>query len=171
MGCCVDSRGYFHDLFSHRAYLYLSVIFSGFRSMKKLGRSLFFGSTFILGVIGIFSLGYRTYRESERNREISKEIQSLQDESNRIDQENRKLSDRIEYLQSDTFREREAKRVLDYQKAGEKVVLIREHPGVSNDSSLESSPNDAPFVLGVSNSGESNLLRWWHEFFGKGQRD
>lgn len=135
--------------------------------MKKLGLTFLLGIIFILGIVGSFSMGYRMYRESERNRDIAEEIRSLQDESHRVDQENRKLSDRIEYLQSDTFREREAKRVLEYQKTGEKVVFIRERPGASKNASADDTSNDAPFVLGVSNDAEPNPLKWWREFFGK----
>ncbi len=138
--------------------------------MKRLVITLLSGATVLFGITGSIVMGYRAYQESERNREIAKEIQSLQDEARRVDQENRKLSDRIEYLQSDTFREREAKRVLEYQKTGEKVVLIRDRAGVSDNRSDTLEKNE-PFVLGVSKDAESNPLKWWREFFGKTQKD
>ena len=136
--------------------------------MKKIVLTFFSLAIVVSGVVGSLFVGYRAYQESERSKQISAEIQSLQDEANRVDQENRKLGDRIEYLQSDSFREREAKRVLEYQKSGEKVVFIRERAGTpgTSPSSVVSS-NDAPLVLGVSRDVESNPLRWWQEFFGK----
>jgi hypothetical protein len=135
--------------------------------MKKFALTFFSGTIIIVGMVGSLSVGYRAYRESERNKEISKEIQSLRDEAHRVDQENRTLSDRIEYLQSDTFREREAKRVLEYQKSDEKVVFIRER-GVSGSSSLSNAPSaDASLVIDVSHDAEPNPLRWWREFFEK----
>lgn len=132
--------------------------------MKRIALTFVSGAVVLFGVVGSMVMGYRAYQESERNKAIAEEIQSLQDEANRVDQENRKLSDRIEYLQSDTFREREAKRVLEYQKLGEKVVFIRERAGVPKDSSEDSS-QDEPFVLGVSTDTEPNPLKWWREFF------
>lgn len=136
--------------------------------MKRVVFNFFSIAILGVGIVGSFGMGYRMYRESERNKEISQEIQSLQDEARRVDQENRTLSDRIEYLQSDTFREKEAKRVLEYQKSGEKVVLIRERAGLSGNSSLSSDPmSDAPLTIEVSHDSEPNPLKWWREFFDK----
>ena len=132
--------------------------------MKRIALTFVSGAVVLCGIVGSAVMGYRAYQESERNKAIAEEIRSLQDEANRVDQENRKLSDRIEYLQSDTFREREAKRVLEYQKSGEKVVLIRERAGAPKSPSDDSS-QDEPFVLGISDDTESNPLKWWREFF------
>lgn len=134
--------------------------------MKGLVFTLLSALAVLIGIGGSCVMGYRAYKESERNREIAEEIRDLQDEARRIDQENRKLNDRIEYLQSDTFREREAKRVLEYQKAGEKVVFIRDRVSASGSVPDISSPGES-FVLGASKDAESNPLKWWREFFGK----
>lgn len=134
--------------------------------MKRHVLTFFSVALVLMGVIGSVFVGYRAYQESERNQRISEEIRLLEEEANRVDQENRKLRDRIEYLQSDDFREKEAKRVLEYQKSGEKVVLIRDRAGVPDPSSVRSpASDDAPFVLGVSDDDVPNPVKWWREFF------
>lgn len=123
----------------------------------------------IAGTIGSAVVGYRAYEESRRNAEIRAEIRLLEEEANRVDQENRKLRDRIEYLQSDSFREREAKRVLEYQKSGEKVIFVRERFSERDAENLtESDPvfSSESVVLGVSKDGDPNPVKWWREFFG-----
>jgi hypothetical protein len=135
--------------------------------MKKVVFTFFSGAIVFVGIVGSLVVGYRAYQESERNKEISKEIRFLQDEAHRIDQENRTLSDRIEYLQSDTFREKEAKRILEYQKSDEKVVLIRERVGSSRNASSTSSFSEVPLMIEVSHDAEPNPLKWWREFFDK----
>ncbi len=134
--------------------------------MKKFLIVSFSSVILVSGLLGSAFVWYRAYEESERNRKISEEIHLLEEEANRIDQENRKLRDRIEYLQSDSFREREAKRVLEYQKSGEKVIFIRERAGISGQSGPSNvSPDDTPIVLGASEEVLSNPRRWWREFF------
>ena len=135
-------------------------------SMKKFLLTFFSVALVVSGIAGGFFVGYRAYREAERNKQVATEIKSLEDEANRVDQENRKLRDRIEYLQSDSFREEEAKRVLEYQKSSEKVVLIRDHAVLNggNVSSSVATSDDMPAVLG-SHDEESNPLEWWREFF------
>jgi len=134
-------------------------------------RKLFFaGSSFVLVALGIgvgVFAGYRAYEESSRNKRISEEIRLLEEEASRVDQENRKLRDRIEYLQSDSFREQEAKRVLEYRKSGEKVVFIRERPTSSSAHSFGNREENAsePFVFGVSEEREPNYQKWWNLFF------
>lgn len=135
--------------------------------MKKIVVFFFSGGILFFGVIGSLFVGYRAYEESKRNKSIVAEIQALEREANQVDQENRKLRDRIEYLQSDSFREQEAKRLLEYQKSGEKVVFIRERTKASvkkneSNSFLEHSP----MVLGVTSPETPNPVRWWYEFFG-----
>ena len=119
----------------------------------------------LVGSAGIFA-GVRAYREFDRNKQIAQEIRALQDEADRVDRENRKLRDRIDYLQSDSFREQEAKRVLEYRKKGERVVFIRDRG-----SALEASAN-AENSSRSSSFGEEieadfpNYLKWWNRFFG-----
>ncbi len=137
--------------------------------MKRIAITLASVALVLGGIAGSAVMGYRAYQESERNKAIAEEIRSLEDEANRVDQENRNLSDRIEYLQSDAFHEREAKRVLEYQKSGEKVVVIRERAdatkSVSGDSD-DSSASDHSSAVGASDDTEANPLKWWREFFG-----
>lgn len=137
-------------------------------------RRFFLVSSFVFlaiaGAVGSVIVGYRAYEESRRNAEIRAEIRLLEEEADRVDQENRKLRDRIEYLQSDSFREREAKRVLEYQKSGEKVIFVRERFSERDTESLpESDPvfSSESVVLGVSKDGDPNPVKWWREFFGE----
>lgn len=164
MGSCIYSCGSFYDFFLDCAGLYISLIMKRFLLLSS------FVFLAIASAVGSAIVGYRAYEESRRNSEIRAEIRLLQDEADRVDQENRKLRDRIEYLQSDSFREREAKRVLDYQKSGEKVILVRERFSERNEE--DSSVSDSAFsfesaAFGVSEDGDSNLVKWWREFFGR----
>jgi cell division protein FtsB len=135
--------------------------------MKKVFVFFFSGGILFLGIVGSLFVGYRAYEESKRNKSILVEIQALEREANQVDQENRKLRDRIEYLQSDSFREQEAKRLLEYQKSGEKVVFIR---GRTKTAAKKSESGDfrasVPTVLGATSPEMPNPIQWWYEFFG-----
>lgn len=128
-------------------------------------------SAFIIAfglIAGVF-VGYRAYQESSRNKRISEEIRLLRADADRVEQENRKLRDRIEYLQSDSFREQEAKRVLEYQKSGEKVVFVRERAYDSNAGRFEeSSDRNENDFFSSDDRAESqipNWKKWWEKFF------
>lgn len=130
----------------------------------------FFSIVLIMGIVflSIF-IGFRAYKEMNRNKKIADEILALQEESNRIDHESYALRNRIEYLQSDSFREREAKRVLEYQKSGEKVVFVR---GQSFESKPEANQNNfssetSPITDMTEEKSSSNFEKWYRYFFEK----
>lgn len=110
-------------------------------------------------------LGYRAHQEAKRNERIHAEIRSLEEEASRIDQENRNLRDRIEYLQSDTFREQEAKRMLEYQKTGEKVVFIRERSSLFSGDEKKDTFSQPGFLPSSETTSISNYRKWWNFLF------
>ncbi len=115
-----------------------------------------------LAAAGAFA-AYRAYGEFFRNKRIAEEIRVLQEEANHIDQENQRLRDKIEYLQSDSFREQEAKRVLEYRKIGEKVVIIRDRGTDRGGDSRNFLPE--PHSFSGESANEPNYLKWWYKFF------
>lgn len=115
----------------------------------------------LIGVVGW--VGFKSYREMERNDRIQEEIQALEKEKSRIQQENSLLQDRIEYLKTDTFQRQEAKEKLNYREAGEKVVIIKQVAGVAEKAIPESSyKENRPEV----HFQVPNFRKWWRQFFG-----
>ena len=109
-------------------------------------------------------MSYPTIKEIKRNKQINKEIETLQGEAEDIRANNSILSEEISYFETDEYKERIAKEKLSLQKDGEKVVIVKpsvsreeeyiqEEVQVENDGSLD------------SDSGISNYRKWWSYFF------
>lgn len=107
---------------------------------------------------------YVSSKQLSRNQRIEEEVQSLEQEAEKIRRENETLSEKIQYFASNDFREQEAKEKLGMKKAGEEVVVIKSWqnadtpeelaeslPVVSRDDDLDSLPS---------------YKKWWHLFFG-----
>jgi cell division protein FtsB len=73
--------------------------------------------TVFLLLVSIFNVVWQNYR-------INQDIDDQKQEIAKLESENGDLKNLIAYLQTDSFKEKEARRKLNYQKPGEKVLLI-----------------------------------------------
>jgi cell division protein FtsB len=113
---------------------------------------------FLIVIYAIFGLS-RTIWQSYK---IKKQIKSLQVEIEVLEAENAKLSNLISYLKTDTYKEKEARKHLGYQKPGEKVVII---PEIEEKVQGKKEPNEDS--KDASKETRTNYQKWWDFFFTK----
>ncbi len=124
------------------------------RSIKKIFAFKFFLALcfFIVIILGI-KLGGVYYIDYQ----IQKEINSLQNDIDSVKKNNYKLSQLIEYSKTDEFKEVEARKRLNMQGEGEKMVIIK-----PNQSDIENAGAQESFIR---NENLSNYTKWWNYFF------
>ncbi|MEA2113078.1 MAG: septum formation initiator family protein [Patescibacteria group bacterium] len=133
---------------------------------KILGSKIFlFAIVFIL-IFFIIGLG----RESYHKYQLTKEINSLRLEIERLDGRNRQLANLMDYFKEESFLEKEARLKLNLKKPGEKVVIISDYFDSKNglDAATDNGHN---LKAGESASEKStdkqtaNYWKWWEYFF------
>lgn len=112
---------------------------------------------FLIVIYAIFGLS-RTIWQSYR---IKKQIKSLEKEIEVLDIENEQLSNLISYLKTDSYKEKEARRLLGYQKPGEKVIVI---PETTEEIQEEAKNNETNTV---QKDTRTNPQKWWDFFLAR----
>ncbi|OGH68650.1 MAG: hypothetical protein A2754_02260 [Candidatus Magasanikbacteria bacterium RIFCSPHIGHO2_01_FULL_47_8] len=100
--------------------------------------------------------GFYLARESYRKAQVNQEIRDLQNQISMVEGKNKEISDLIKYYKSQTYKERQARTLLNLQKPGEFAVALPQSPEDQN-------PANQP----ESNGSATNLKLWWDYFFGK----
>ncbi len=118
----------------------------------------------IVLVISLISWAvYVSSKQLSRNKRIEQEVQSLEQEAEKIRRENETLSEKIQYFGSNDFREQEAKEKLGMKKAGEEVVVVQswqtDSPEEVSKGMVETSPVYTSEAL-------PPYKKWWNLFFG-----
>ncbi len=126
---------------------------SGKNFIKKLLGSKVFLFFIVLALIGLaISVG----RESYRKYQLTKEINRLKSETERIEGRNQQLTNLLEYFKEESYLEKEARLKLNLKKPGEKVVIL----------SQSDSPEDLPLEIQPEiKKEEVNWWKWWEYFF------
>ena len=113
----------------------------------------------LFGVSVAFIIMIATSKEKSRITGIQHEINALQQKADDINGANSDLKEKIAYFETDEFKEKEAKDKLNYQKEGERVVIVKstsqyiEEPREEDDASSERQ-EDLP-----------NYTKWWDQYF------
>ncbi len=116
------------------------------------------GNIFALIVIGYLLLG--SVKLIVENYRIHQDRISLKNEISSLEEQNTQLKNLTAYYRTDSFKEKEARTRLNYQKPGERVIVVPMPTG--DDSSnltrpgIETKPTPPP----------SNPEAWWRYFFG-----
>ena len=110
----------------------------------------------VVGLVVLIGLGVALAREVVRRRQVHDEISSVQTEIDNLSRRNEELQGLIGYFQSDAFKELEARKELNVQAPGEKVVEVQQPASV-----VTSVPPPS------SDDTRSNLGRWWDYLFGE----
>lgn len=113
---------------------------------------------FLIVIYAIFGLS-RTIWQSYK---IKKQMKSLEKEIEYLQAENTKLSNLIDYYKTETYKEKEARRLLGYQKPGEKVVIIPEIEEKIQEDKKQNGQNQE-----VKKDSKNNYQKWWDFFFEK----
>jgi cell division protein FtsL len=131
--------------------------------MKTNSKIKFFSSRIfiIMGVCAIALIGFSLAKETYRNYQIQKEIQTLEKEISRLENDNENLANLIKYFETEAYQEREARQKLGLQKEGEKVVIITEEEIESQETIQESNEPEEE----IAEEEISNLRKWWNFIF------
>ncbi len=113
----------------------------------------------LFGVSVAFIIMIATSKEKTRITGIQQEINTLQQKANDINGENSDLKEKIAYFETDEFKEKEAKDKLNYQKEGERVVIVKS----TSQQVEESSEVNTSFDEEQENL--PNYLKWWNQYF------
>lgn len=126
------------------------------------GKKIIISSIFVLSGLAIAAVvSFRATKEAGRNNKIEEEVAALQREAEKIRKDNQNLEERIAYFETQEFQEREAKEKLNFQKEGEKVVVVRPSP-------LQEVEQETPIEeKGIPRAEETipNYSKWWNHFF------
>lgn len=133
------------------------------KSRKTRGFFFNFAVVFLLVILLLLIMGI--VREYLRQKELDKEVSTLEAEIERLNLDKKNFLSSIEAYQSDFFLEQEARTKFNLKKPGEKVAVI---PSTtidliqSNNSSNDQEDNKKVF----NNPYLENASAWWQYFFG-----
>lgn len=105
-------------------------------------------------LIGSGKLVYENFRVHEDGQRLSNEVDELK-------QHNQELEDLLAYYKTDSYKEKEARARLNYQRPGERLVVVPIPAGEDVSSDLTVGPETKQATP------ESNPSQWWSFFFGE----
>ncbi len=136
-------------------------------SMKRLlGSKVFLFAAVLILIFIIINLG----RESYRKHQLTKEINNLKSEIERLDGRNQQLMNLMDYFKEESFLEKEARLKLNLKKPGEKVVILSDY--FDSENNLDASINNSHNLEAEENISQkavdrqtANYWKWWEYFF------
>jgi cell division protein FtsB len=114
---------------------------------------------FIAVIFGYLLLG--TIKLIFENYRIHQEANKLQTDINRLGDSNKQLESLLAYYQTDSYKEKEARIRLNFQKPGERVIPVPVKEGDDTSSITQ------PGVETEPATPASNPKQWWEYFFSK----
>lgn len=105
-------------------------------------------------LVGSGKLVYENFRVHEDSGQLSSEVDQLK-------QHNLELENLLAYYRTDSYKEKEARARLNFQKPGEKLVVVPVPEGEDVSSALTPGPETQP------ETPDSNPRQWWNFFFNK----
>jgi cell division protein FtsB len=129
-----------------------------FSDPKKPSRLYIVIPLVLLATYAAFLIGKAIWQHYQVNRELetlTEEIDGLKDKAKRLEQA-------IAYYQTPSFKEKEARGKLLYQKKGEKVVSL---PSSDEDKPATKSEEDVLGTMPDETFAQPNYIRWWNFFF------
>ena len=134
------------------------------RSFSQLFRTRWF---YLVNILLIVVVGFSFGREMIRSRDIAKQIQSLQNQSQALQTQHLAIKDLKNAVQTESFVEREARLKLGLKKPGESLVILKNE---QTKNTSESTKNDES-LNGETKTLEqktlANSTKWWYYFFNK----
>lgn len=124
--------------------------------MAVLKPNLILGVTAVVALLILFSLA----QEMNRRWQVQREVARLEGEVNKMERKVVELSQLNEYFSTPDYKERLAREQLNFRAPGEKVVLIPERAGSTEDTK-QADEQDLP----AGRQARSIPLKWWYLFF------
>lgn len=116
-----------------------------------------------VAVFGMFVLGYLLIGSIKlviENYRVHQDTSRLDSALVEIQQHNLELKNLLAYYQTDSYKEKEARARFNYQKPGERMVVVPQPVGEQPSITQPSTETKAP-------TPPSNPQQWWNYFFGK----
>lgn len=137
---------------------------TGKNFIKKLLSSKLF---LFLIILVLIALTVSLLRESYRKYQLTKEINNLKSEIERLEGNNKQMANLMEYFKEESYLEKEARLKLNLKKPGEKVVILS--PGstepTEGENMAEDSSSSNPINYDNLNMETANYWKWWEYFF------
>ena len=105
----------------------------------------------LLGAVKLIFENYRVHQETAR----------LEQDVTTLEQRNLELRNLLAYYRTDSYKEKEARARLNFQKPGERVVAVPLPPGDDGSSITQ------PGIETKDPTPPSNPKQWWGYFFSK----
>lgn len=132
--------------------------------MRKVSKSYkiikFLAVAAVLAALGL--LVFKVYTVSYEKYQINKKITILDDAMDELNNRGNDLKALIAKLESADYLEKEARKKLNFQKPGEKPVIITKKGAGADNGTAANKSSGAPDA-----KNESNLSLWYDIFFGK----
>ncbi|MCG2809294.1 MAG: septum formation initiator family protein [Candidatus Portnoybacteria bacterium] len=125
---------------------------------KVLGSKIFL----FLAVLALIYLVINLGRESYRKHQLTKEVNNLKLEIERLEGSNQQLANLMDYFKEESFIEKEARLKLNLKKPGEKVVILSDYFNTS--SNLDALSNGSHNTE-TTEEESTNYWKWWEYFF------
>jgi cell division protein FtsB len=109
----------------------------------------------IIALVVLFLVGMPTVKNYLKQKELDREIASVQAEANKYEDQNKDVKNMLLYLQSDQSAEDRGRLNLGLKKQGENVIVI------SRSNPVAATSTDDGAAIG----DQSNPQNWWHYFF------
>lgn len=124
---------------------------------------------YIVNVLLILVVGFSFAREMIHSRDIAKQIQSLQKQSQSLQTQHLAIGDLKSAVQTESYAEREARLKLGLKKPGESLIILRNEQTKTATSAESEKGQRALEVLqsNVTQKPLANSSKWWYYFFNK----
>lgn len=109
----------------------------------------------VVGLVVLIGLGVALAREVVRRSQVQAQIKQMQTDVSAQQRRNEELQGLIGYFQSGAFRDLEARKELNVQVPGEKVIDVQQPAAVAR--AIPAPQDQTP---------RTNLVSWWDYLFG-----
>lgn len=125
----------------------------------ELRSRLFFSA----GVIMLIYMLIATFQALWQNYRLDRELAGLREQNAQLSVRNQYLRNVIAYRKTDSYKDKEAREKLNYQKIGETVLIVPQDAAERFDAGNAKRQPQA----GDANLSPSNPEKWWGYFFGQ----
>ena len=117
----------------------------------------------LISLLGFFAFSLN--QAIGKKRATDQKLASLQEELKELHSYQENLSKEKKYFQSQDFIEKEARRILNYQKPGEKVFAVIPPKGIFSSQNPETFQETKHQIRNNDAFSQSNLHKWLDYFF------
>lgn len=129
---------------------------------RLLGSKIFLFFIILILIVLVVNL----FRESYRKYQLTKEINKLKSEIERLEGKSQYLADVMEHFQEGSYLEKEARLKLNLKKPEEKVVVLSQREREEDiQGDLKMRLEEARKSQRDENNETANYWKWWEYFF------